>query len=285
METRFAADVDATTVAATLREHGYAIVEELVAPDLLDRLDTEFADGLSATATGPDEFSGRNTRRFGSLIARSPAARELITHPLVLAAIKDVFAPKPKVQLHLTQVIAIGPGEPAQMVHRDQWAFDYFPFPAGYEAQVNTMWALTDFTEANGATRFIPDSHRWEDGLRPAFEDTIAAEMPRGSVFLYTGALYHGGGPNRTEEVRIGVNVDYCRTWLRQEENQYLAVPQDIARTLDEPLLKLMGYSRGAYALGYVDDLRDPLDMLLGRQGSPALASGGTATATATASS
>jgi ectoine hydroxylase-related dioxygenase (phytanoyl-CoA dioxygenase family) len=57
-------------------------------------------------------------------------------------------------------------------------------------------------------------------------------------------------------------------SWLRQEENQYLAVPTEVARTFEEPLLRLMGYARGAYALGYVDDLRDPLDALLGRESS-----------------
>ena len=90
--------------------------------------------------------------------------------------------------------------------------------------------------------------------------------MGTGSVLFYTGALYHGGGANRSDEVRYGLNLTYNLAWLRQEENQYLAVPLDVARTLPEPLLRLMGYARGAYALGYVDDLRDPLDVLLQRR-------------------
>jgi ectoine hydroxylase-related dioxygenase (phytanoyl-CoA dioxygenase family) len=89
--------------------------------------------------------------------------------------------------------------------------------------------------------------------------------MPAGSVLFYTGALYHGGGANRSDATRLGVNLTYAVSWLRQEENQYLSVPADVARTLPEPLLRLMGYARGAYALGYVDDLRDPLEVLLGR--------------------
>jgi ectoine hydroxylase-related dioxygenase (phytanoyl-CoA dioxygenase family) len=266
--TRFTADAAPEQLADSLREHGYAIVEELAGDPLLERFETEIAPHLDLTPAGEDDFTGHNTRRPGCLIARSPAARDLVMQPLVLDTIREAFAPRKRVQLHLTQVIAIGPGEPAQMVHRDQWAFDFFPFPAGYEAQVNTMWALTEFTDANGATRIIPGSNHWEDGLRPSFEDTVPAEMPRGSVLLYTGSLYHGGGGNRTEATRIGINIDYCRPWLRQEENQYLACPPEVARTLDEDLLKLMGYSRGAYALGYVDNGRDPLDVLLGRNGS-----------------
>jgi ectoine hydroxylase-related dioxygenase (phytanoyl-CoA dioxygenase family) len=167
-------------------------------------------------------------------------------------------------QLHLTQVIAIGPGEPAQTIHRDQWAFDFFPFPQGYEVQCNTIWAMTDFTEANGATRIVPDSHRFEDRREFSYEQTEPAEMSAGSVLFYTGALYHGAGANRSDRVRYGLNVTYSVSWLRQEENQYLSVPPEVARTLPDDLLRLMGYARGAYALGYVDDLRDPLDALRG---------------------
>jgi ectoine hydroxylase-related dioxygenase (phytanoyl-CoA dioxygenase family) len=110
----------------------------------------------------------------------------------------------------------------------------------------------------------IPGSHRLADRLRFAYEDTEPAEMPAGSVVFYTGSLYHGGGANRSDAVRHGLNLTYAVSWLRQEENQYLSVPFEVARTLDEPLLRLMGYARGAYALGYVDDLRDPLDALRG---------------------
>src|SRR5690606_26968826 len=186
-------------------------------------------------------------------------------HPLVLDAVRTALAHATGVQLHLTQAIAIGPGAPAQAIHRDQWAFDFFPFPTGYEVQCNTIWAMTDFTERNGATRVIPGSHRFADRLSFTEADTAPAEMPAGSVLFYTGSLYHGGGANRSDATRIGVNITYAVAWLRQEENQYLSVPPEIARTLPEPLLRLMGYARGAYALGYVDDLRDPLDVLLGR--------------------
>ena len=162
-------------------------------------------------------------------------------------------------------MIAIGPGEPAQPVHRDQWAWDFFPFPSGYEVQCNTIWAMNDFTAENGATRVIPGSNKLADKLQFHEKDTVPAEMPAGSVVFYTGSLYHGGGANRSDQVRYGLNLTYTLGWLRQEENQYLTVPADVARTLPDPLLKLMGYARGAYALGYVDDVRDPLDALKGR--------------------
>jgi ectoine hydroxylase-related dioxygenase (phytanoyl-CoA dioxygenase family) len=159
--------------------------------------------------------------------------------------------------------VTIGPGEPAQMIHRDQWSFDRFQFPRGFEAEVATMWAVTDFTEEMGATRMVLGSHRWEDDpddVDPAL--SVPAVMTKGSVLMYTGSIFHGGGANTTKTARIGMNIGYSLAWLRQEENQYLACPPEIARTLPEGLLRLMGYQRGSYAIGYVDDMREPLDWL-----------------------
>jgi ectoine hydroxylase-related dioxygenase (phytanoyl-CoA dioxygenase family) len=252
----------AERVALALARDGCAVVDRLIGQGELARLRDELAPFVDATAPGRDDFAGRRTRRTGGLVARSPACRELILHPLVLGAVKRVLHQATSFQLHLTQVISIGPGEPAQPIHRDQWAFDFFPFPTGYEVQCNTIWALSDFSERNGATRVVPGSHRYADRLQLREPDSLPAEMAAGSVLLYTGALYHGAGANRSEATRSGINLTYAASWLRQEENQYLSCPPEIARTLPTELLRLMGYARGAYALGYVDDTRDPIEVL-----------------------
>ncbi len=240
------ADASADDVAAVLAEDGCVSVAELVSPAVMDDIHREMASYIEATPMGPDDFSGHRTRRTGSMIARSPSFRPLANHPLVTGTLDRVLGDHAtSYQLHLTQVIDIGPGEPGQLVHRDQWAFDFFPFPAGYEVECHVMWAMTDFTELNGATRVIPGSHKWEDKLRPAYEETVPAEMPKGSVFLYVGSVYHGGGANRSSERRLGINVGYTLSWLRQEENQYLACPPEVARTIDEDLAKLIGYRQG----------------------------------------
>ncbi len=248
-------------VAAAVVRDGAVIVEGVADPALLERIEAELRPFLDATTTGPDDFSGQLTRRTGSLIARSPACRDLVMHPLALGAARTFLGQATNIQLHLTQAIAIGPGESAQPIHRDQWAFDFFPFPAGYEVQCNTIWALTDFTEENGATRVVVGSNALEDpsvAFGPA--DTEPAAMPRGSVLFYSGSVYHGGGANDSAATRIGLNITYAVAWLRQEENQYLSVPREVAETLPVDLLRLMGYDRGAYALGYIDDLRDPIE-------------------------
>lgn len=265
------ASTSSERLAEVLERDGCAVVDRLAPLATLARLREELASYLDATPLGVDDFSGRRTRRTGGLVARSPAARELVTHPLVLDTVGRVLARATRFQLHLTQMIAIGPGESGQPIHRDQWAFDFFPFPKGYEVQCNTLWAVTDFTAANGATRVIPGSHRYDDRLSFGEADSEPAEMAAGSVLLYTGSLYHGGGANRSEAVRLGCNITYTAAWLRQEENQYLSVPREVARELPEPLLQLIGYARGAYALGYVDDLRDPIEVLRPGAGDPGL--------------
>jgi ectoine hydroxylase-related dioxygenase (phytanoyl-CoA dioxygenase family) len=261
------ADSQAAEVAALLAEHGCLVVDALAPTSLVDAVLEELAPFMAATPAGPDDFSGTLTRRTGSLIARSPASRTLVADPLVVESTRLTLAHATSVQLHLTQLIAIEPGQPAQPIHRDQWAYDFFSFPADVDVQVSTMWAFDDFTERNGATRVIPDSHRAEDKLRFCTDDSVPAEMAKGSVLLYTGSLYHGGGANQSDAVRRGCNIDYNVSWLRQEENQYLATPFDVARELPDDLLRLMGYARGAYALGYVGDLCDPLDVLRGTSG------------------
>ncbi len=259
---------DADSVAEAVKADGAVVVDRLVPLELMDRIADELTPSMQRTPTGPDEFSGVRTRRTGALIARSPSSRQLIQHPLILSAVGKVLEHASNFQLHLTQAIAIGAGEPAQPIHRDQWAFDFFPFPKGYEVQCNTIWAQTDFTEDNGATRLAIGSNHADDGITIQQSDTVPAEMGRGSVLVYSGSIYHGGGANRTDTTRIGLNITYNVSWLRQEENQYLSVPREVTTTLSTDLLRLMGYGRGAYALGYVDDLRDPIEVLRPGTGS-----------------
>jgi ectoine hydroxylase-related dioxygenase (phytanoyl-CoA dioxygenase family) len=256
------ASASADEIAAALAQDGAAIVDRMTTAAAMDNVAAELRPWIDVTAFGPDDFSGRRTRRTGGLIARSQLCRDLIMNPLTLATARKVLSKAMSFQLHLTQVIAIGPGQPAQPIHRDQWAFDFFPFPSGYEVQCNTIWAMTDFTAENGATRIVPGSNHFEDKLQFHEKDSEPAEMEKGSVLFYTGSVYHGGGANRSEATRTGINITYNVSWLRQEENQYLSVPLEIARTLPVELLRLMGYARGAYALGYVDDLRDPIEVV-----------------------
>jgi Phytanoyl-CoA dioxygenase (PhyH) len=163
---------------------GAVIVDRLVTPQFMDQAAQELHPWMEKTPVGPDDFSGRRTRRTGGLVGRSPKCRELVMHPLVMGALRKFLGHATSFQLHLTQVIAIGAGEPAQTIHRDQWPYDFFTFPKGYEVQCNTIWAMTDFTAENGATRVIPGSNKFEDKLQFTEADTEPAEMAKGSVLF-----------------------------------------------------------------------------------------------------
>ena len=262
---RFDRDASADEIAAALLAHGVVIVERLVDEALCDRVAAELSPWIDATPQGADDFSGRNTRRTGALLTRVPASIALIAHPLVLdVGERSLWPKKTTFQLHLSQSIAIGPQSPAQHLHRDHWCFDFFPFPRDVDVEVSTIWALNDFSEVNGATRVVPDSHRTPDDRRYEPADTVPAEMPRGSVVLYLGSTVHGGGANRSDRTRVGINVDYVLGWLRQEENQYLSYSLDEVRAMPERVQRLLGYEPGAYALGYLDGGRSPMTLLTG---------------------
>ncbi len=205
---------------------------------------------MDATENGADKFSGSATTRTGALVARSAKAREMIMNPKVLSVANRFLEPYcQRIQLHVSQIIRLKPGQGKQMMHRDRWAWGQYL--KSVEPQFNTMWAMTDFTEENGATQVVPGSIDWPDDQKPGPDEICQAVMSAGSVLLYTGSVFHGGGENRSAQDRIGVNLTYALGWLRQEENQYLSCPPDIASQFSPELQDLLGYTMGQYALGY----------------------------------
>lgn len=246
----FAGNAAPEAVIAAVRADGAAIIEAVIAPAEVDAVLAELWPYIAATPPGKDRFTGDRTTRTGALVARSPKTRPLVTHPLILGLCDQFLLPAcDRYQLHLTQVIRIQPGQTKQPLHRDRMAWG--GFLQGVEPQLNTIWALTDFTEANGATVVAPGSADWSVGRLPEPHEVAYAEMTRGSVLVYSGSVIHAGGENRTQADRIGLNITYALGWLRQEENQYLSCPPNIAKDLDPALQALIGYAMGCYALGY----------------------------------
>lgn len=234
-------------VVDRIEHDGYAIVERLIDPAPVR---AALRPILDATPTGRNGFEGFRTRRAYGLLAKTRALDDLITHPLVLgvcdAVLRDYW-------LSALVAIEIGPGETAQGPHHDD---AIYPLAWPHEdVIVNTMWAIDDFTRANGATFLYPGSHRWperaaRDGVSPTF-----AEMPAGSVMLYTGTLIHGGGANTTDRPRLGVLIELLASWLRQQEQHTLVVPAHQAGEIPTRVTELMGYSIRPPFVGYVDGL------------------------------
>ena len=248
--THLPADAPIDEIMAVLDRDGALILDDVVAPDAVDALVAELRPYVEATKPGQDGFTGFRTTRTGALVARAPLCRPLVTNPRIREICDAFLLPNcDRYQLHLGQVIRIMPGQEAQAIHRDRWAWG--THLKGVEPQLNTIWALTDFTVENGATQVVPASLDWPDNRQPTEAEITHAKMKRGSVLVYTGTVFHGGGANVSNTDRWGLNLTYALGWLRQEENQYLSCPPEIARTLEPELQQLIGYAMGSYALGY----------------------------------
>ncbi|GHD32126.1 phytanoyl-CoA dioxygenase family protein [Halioglobus pacificus] len=233
-----------------LKHDGAIIVDDLMSAEQVSATVGELDPYVQATGNGQDDFSGRLTTRTDGLVSRSAQCREVIQHPLILDLCNTFLSPYcERVQLHLGQVIRIKPGQPTQPIHRDRWAWG--THLAHVEPQFNTIWALTDFTEENGATQVVPGSTIWPDDRAAEESEITQATMRAGSVLMYSGSVFHGGGENRSESDRWGLNITYTLGWLRQEENQYLSTPPELAKELSPELQELIGYAMGQYALGY----------------------------------
>ncbi len=262
MRNVFEAGSDASEVAAAVTGDGYAVVRDAIGAGTLAAVAADLEPYLDAAHTGHEEFMGSLTKRFGALVAKSTAVQALIMHPTVLAVADHALLPScVTYRLHYTGVMHLEPGEKQQVLHRDTSVYPFAnPCPP---LTVATMWAVTDFTRQNGGTRICPGSHQWANDRAPARADVVATEMPAGSVLIYLGNVVHGGGSNRSDHARTGVALHYSLGWLRQEENQYLAVTQEQARTLPDELQELMGYSLGSSNFGFVDHVA-PKDYLHG---------------------
>lgn len=244
------ADARAAEIMAVLERDGALILDDALPTEAVDALVAELKPYVDATPTGRDSFTGSRTTRTGALVARAPLTRPLVMDARILALCDALLKPNcHRYQLHLAQLIRIMPGQGAQAIHRDRWAWGR-QMP-GIEPQLNTIWALTDFTAANGATQVIPGSQTWDDDRKAEPHEIARAEMRKGSVLVYTGTVFHSGGANDADHDRWGLNITYSLGWLRQEENMYLSCPPQVARTLEPELAALVGYAMSNYALGY----------------------------------
>ncbi|MCH2169713.1 phytanoyl-CoA dioxygenase family protein [Myxococcota bacterium] len=252
--------LDARALAECIRETGFVILEDAIAPefvtDLISVID-RLHDDLG-TPFGTNEFLGERSRRIFNLLTRDPLFRHVPTHPAVLSVAQAVL--DPECLLSSLTAIEMNPGETAQPLHADDGSYRIpKPHPA---YNCIAIWALTDFTPENGGTLVVPGSHLRERG--PSRSESVPTEsitMRAGSVVVYHGSLWHGGGANLTEQRRMGIVCNYCAGFLRQEESQLLAIPPEQVAEFTPELRKLVGYGTYRGLLGHVDQ-RDPASLV-----------------------
>ena len=261
------ADTPSKELVKILERDGCVVLKDFASKAQVQALSSDLQPFIEATARTRSDFGGFKTTRTGALMARSPRCRELAIDPRVLGLVETFLGPYANTfQLHVTQVIRVLPGEDEQMPHRDRWAWSELQQPSNAEPPVNTvlarlmseiepqlniMLALTDFTKENGATRIAPGSTKLPDDAKLPEEAFVSAEMTSGSLLMFSGSIFHGAGANNSKQDRIGLAIDYTLGWLRQEDNQYLSCPPEIAKDLDPKLQALLGYAVGGPSMGY----------------------------------
>lgn len=246
---------------AAIDEQGYVVLSDVAPMSLFDELERALAPLLAEHPQGRNDFEGFKTTRVSGLLAKSDVFQHVAANDDVLELVGAVLGPH--FQISIIQAIQIHPGENAQGLHTDD---ALYPLPHPHPPVVfNTMWAIDDFTEANGATRLIPGSHKWNEpaGQLAASdpEATIAAEMPRGSVLAWLGNLWHEGGANTTDRPRLGITMNYNQAWLRQQENQYLILSPETVAGFPPRLQEIAGWDIHPPFIGNVEG-RIPLKLL-----------------------
>ncbi len=235
-------------VARRLMDDGYVVVTGMMTAVGAQDAKADLDRVLRTTRTGRNSFEGFDTQRVYALFAKTRAFDALAIDALLLGVLDQVLG---HYQLSAPVGICIGPGEQAQVLHRDD---AIYPVPEPHPpVVVSTIMCSMSSPQENGppgsSTAATGGSWAAAGSGRPGGD---GRDVTRFGLF-YLGSLWHGGGANQTARPRLGVILEYAAGWLRQQENHCLAVPRDIARGLPERLQELLGYNIYPPFMGYVD--------------------------------
>jgi ectoine hydroxylase-related dioxygenase (phytanoyl-CoA dioxygenase family) len=239
---------DITGILLALTQDGGVIVADYIDSNLQDQLCGEFSDAIAAepwcntNESGP-EFFGLKTKRLHGLLKHSAAAQLVLMHPLALSLAPQWLGGA--CSASTGELMAIGPGEKPQALHRDADSWQRANLPGEVLFSVNV--ALTEFTVSNGATVVVPGSHLWSRTRKPVEDESTFAEMPAGAALIYSGRVLHGGGGNVTDSTRIGLYWGYIPRWLRPIECFPVTMGTETIGSLPSEVQSMLGYSTGGF--------------------------------------
>ena len=247
-------DLDIGAVVGTIREQGYAVVENFLREDTIAKIRAAFNNDVPITEMRAIGTKTGRTWRAHNLLAKTRAADSVFLDPRLRAIVDGAIGRYN--QINVTTLFNTLPGETKQFLHQDD---GLWPIPRPHPPFLcNALFAFDDFTRDNGATHLVPFSHTWTKPVDQSVE-SIQIEMQSGSVVLWEGGVWHAGGANITEdEERMGLFISHQVSYLRPQEIQLLSVPADVVRTMPQKLQRLVGY----HTFGLGVDGRDPIDVL-----------------------
>ena len=247
--------VNVTERVAEIEAQGYTIIPDFVQPNEIAQIRHAFDTEVRITEMRAIGTDTGKTLRAHNLLAKTRAVDYLFLDPRIRALIEGVLGPR--VQINVTTLFNILPGETKQFLHQDD---GLWPIKRPHPHFVcNALIALDDFDVENGATHIVPYSHSWHDRPVDQSIETLQVTMRAGTMLMWEGGLWHGGGANTSKDrERLGFFMSHNVAYLRPQEIQLLSVPREVAVQLPEMLQRLLGYHR--FGLGV--DGRDPIDVL-----------------------
>ncbi|MEM7019540.1 MAG: phytanoyl-CoA dioxygenase family protein [Pseudomonadota bacterium] len=208
-----------------LSEYGYCVLTDILdqpaAAQIREKLVNAAAEserrGMPTYIEGLDP-NDSNVRVF-NLLDLDPVFIELIAHPVALEAVRHLLTDDFIIS-NFTANIA-RPGSDSMVIHSDLAVVLPEPWHAPWS--MNVIWCLDDVHDENGATRYLPGSHRYRQRNElptDIAEKMVPFEAKAGSIVLMDGRLWHTSGKNRTEnEERALLFGYYTRSFIRPQWN------------------------------------------------------------------
>ncbi|MCY4128479.1 MAG: phytanoyl-CoA dioxygenase family protein [Gammaproteobacteria bacterium] len=243
---------------SSISKNGYALIPNWLTEERVEKLGADLRREVNPIRElMPPDFT---TVRAHNLLAKTRCVDDLVCDSRLVALVQGVLGLH--IQISVVAMFDLLPGAKAQGLHQDD---GLWPIPRPHPPfVVNAVIAVDEFTKENGATHLVPKSHLWHDRpvKQPPEVTPIQVEMKPGTMLIWSGALWHGGGANNTDRSRLAIDINFNLSYLAQQENQFIGVPRPEVKKMPERLQRLIGYKFGLIHVGPgMVDLRDPLVM------------------------